>query len=139
MSYFIKSILDLLPAVLSWPVPTSSLIPWVLKVQMLSWGVQRAPTQSPRCCFLLGHMSPVCSWPEPLGEGSHSAPWPGSSERTTTQSSVWKRVIRTGPTAREMQCDVLNYFGNRGSVFKMKAKVIAHNVSYFSFKRSLSL
>lgn len=140
MRSLIKSVLGLLPTVLSWPVHhLPQFLGSYTKVKVSGLGIQRAPEawhqgeHSPPCFSHFEHISAACPWPELLRETSHSAPWPGS-ERTTTNSSIWKCVIRIGTTAGGMQCRILNYFCNCASVFK-REKIITHNVSHFNFKR----
>ena len=95
-----RSVLGLLPAVLSWRVQhlPRSLGSHASGTSAELGDLKDSRTQTPgwtiihRLFFFFffhqEHISPDCSWPELLRQTSHSAPWPGSNARTTTQQHL---------------------------------------------------
>lgn len=78
---------------------TSSPVSWFscIRYRCGAWGPGGLQNTDPRVdnhpqAFFffphLEHISPDCSWPELLRQTSHSAPWPGSDGRTTTQQHL---------------------------------------------------
>ena len=99
MRSLIRSVVRLLPAVLSWWVQH---LPQFLGSHASGTDAELGDLEGSRTLtpgwtiihrlfFFpphLEHISPDCSWPELLRQTSHSAPWPGSDGRTTTQQHL---------------------------------------------------